>query len=93
MHHFASDHRGSRRNDRRIAAGVALAALLLFSACTLLGGAPRYIISRRGLGDLLGVATLGTLLVDALCEDLQFNAPEDGAGLLDYFRIRRRPRG
>lgn len=50
-------------------------------------------ISRRGLGDVLGVATLGTLLVDALCEDLQFSAPEDGAGLLDYFRIRRRPRG
>lgn len=47
-------------------------------------------ISRRGLGDFLGVASLGTLLVDALCEDLRYPGQEDDAALLDLFRIRRR---
>jgi hypothetical protein len=48
-------------------------------------------IAQKSLGDSLGIATLGTVLIDALCEDLPVRGLEKGIGLLDFFRLRRRP--
>lgn len=47
-------------------------------------------ITQKSLGDSLGIATLGTVLIDALCEDLPVRGMEEGSGLLDFFRLRRK---
>lgn len=47
-------------------------------------------IAQKSLSDSLGIATLGTVLIDALCEDLPVRGLEKGSGLLDFFRLRRK---